>query len=388
MTHRPSRAVTHLVTGLGLGGAEVMLARVSGALHAKGWAQHVISLRRSGPMAARIEAQGVACSSLELEGLGALPEAIRRLRLLVSGRPHDMLQGWMYHGNLAALLVRSAGGVRRPLMWNIRQSLHDAENERPGTMAAIRLGAALSSRADVILYNARTSARQHEAIGYDPRHTRVIPNGFASVEDAVVAGARAGMRQQLRIDADATVVGLLARWHPVKNHLGFLRAMLPILRADTRCVAVLAGPGVASVDNGLQREAEAAGIWAQVRLLDAVEEPTTLLSALDVLCSASRAEGFPNVVGEAMACGLPCVVTDVGDSAWIVGDTGIVTPVDEAAIGAGIAAMLRAPVMERRARGRAARARVRASFSLSAVATAYSALYEEVAAAWSARSAQ
>jgi glycosyltransferase involved in cell wall biosynthesis len=383
MNNRPSRAVTHLVTGLGLGGAEVMLARVSGALHTQGWEQQVISLRRSGTMAARIEAQGVPCSSLELEGLGALPAAIRRLWLSVSSHPQDMLQGWMYHANLAASLVRSAGGVRRPVLWNIRQSLHDVANERPGTMAAIRLGAAMSSRADVILYNARTSARQHEAIGYDARRTRVIPNGFDSVDEATIAGAREAMRQQLRVDTDATVIGLLARWHPVKNHLGFLRAMLPILRANARCIAVLAGPGVASVDNGLQREAEAAGVWTQVRLLDAVEEPTRLLSALDVLCSASRAEGFPNVVGEAMACGLPCVVTDVGDSAWLIGDTGIVTPVDEASISEGIAAMLRAPARERMARGRAARQRVRESFSLSAVNTAYAAIYEEVAAAWS-----
>jgi glycosyltransferase involved in cell wall biosynthesis len=379
MTAGPWHAVTHLITGLGVGGAEVMLARVTGALRATGWRQQVISLRRAGPLADRIEAQGVPCRSLELEGLRALPGAIRALRASLRNRPEDLLQGWMYHANLAALFARSTGGVHRPVLWNIRQSLHDAANERPMTMRAIRLGAALSSRVDVILYNARTSARQHEAIGYDARRTRIIPNGFASVDDSFLASARESTRQQLGIAADVTVVGLLARWHPVKNHQGFLRAMIPVLRADARCVAVLAGPGVMSAETGLQRAAESAGVAGQVRFVDTVVEPPRLLAAFDILCSASRAEGFPNVVGEAMACGVPCVVTDVGDSAWIVGETGMVTAVDDAALSAGISALVQSPSSERQARGRAARARVGESFSLAGVAAAYAALYEEVA---------
>jgi glycosyltransferase involved in cell wall biosynthesis len=281
----------------------------------------------------------------------------------------------MYHGNLAALLARPAS--RPPVLWNIRQSLTDLGRERPLTALAIRAGARLSPQAARIIYNSRASARQHEAIGYDPRRTVVIPNGFDTARFQPALAARDTLVARLGVGRETIVVGHVARFHPMKNHLGFLRAAAMVVAAVPRTIFVLAGQGVDSSNRSLTSAIARLGLTGKVHLLGALDDVPALMAGLDLLCSPSGwGEGFPNVLGEALAAGVPCVATDVGDSAWIVGGAGLVVPPgDDAALAAALTDLIRAPSEVRKALGVEGRRRVQQEFTLEAIAARYEDLY-------------
>jgi glycosyltransferase involved in cell wall biosynthesis len=298
------------------------------------------------------------------------------LRTVLAGTRPDVVQGWMYHGNLAALAAPS----RTPVVWNIRQSIGQLRREKAATAAVILAGAMLSRRPRAIVYNSAVSAREHESLGYRDDRTRLIPNGFDLERFRPESAARARLRASLGIPADALVVGLLGRFHPMKDHANFLAALGRVLPGTPSLHAVLAGRGLVPGNAALMGLLPPGAERARVHLLGEVADVPGLAAGLDVLClSSGDGEGFPNVVGEAMACEVPCVVTDSGDAAAVVGDTGLVVPrADTAALAAALADMLGRSPEARAELGRAARRRVSERFSIASIAAQYEALYGEV----------
>lgn len=370
--------IAHIITSLTTGGAEIMLWKVGDALVGRGWQQQVVALR-AGPVAARLEASGIPVTSLGLSPFNVWWKH-RQLRQAIASGPSDVLQGWMYHGNLAALASRHAGGRSRPVIWGVRQSLYALHRERPLTSALIRLGARLSPQVDAIVYNSHVSKSQHERLGYHSSRAVVVPNGFDVKVFHPDRAARAAWRARHGWSMDAVVVLMLARWHPMKNHAGFLRAIAPLVRARPELHVVLAGRDVDLSNRPLRSLALQLGLADRFVLLGEVSETPDLLAASDVLCSASLwGEGFPNAVGEAMACGVPCVVTNVGDSSWVVGEAGIVVAPDEAALREGLGVMLAFSHEERSRLGAQARRRIIEHFSLASVAAAYEDIYRDAA---------
>jgi glycosyltransferase involved in cell wall biosynthesis len=283
----------------------------------------------------------------------------------------------MYHGNLAAVLARWAGGGRRPpLLWNIRQSLQAIQHEKPMTRGVIRAGARLSSLPRQIVYNAQSSADRHVQIGYRADRTLVIPNGFDTETFRPDPACRAELRQHLGLPPDALIIGLVARWHPVKDHPTFLRAARRISDQMPAAHFVLAGRAVDRenpVLNGLIHEL---GLESRVHLLGNVADPSGLTAGLDIASCSSLSEAFPNVLGEALACGVPCVSTDVGDAAWIVGDAGVIVPPhDPVRFADACLELLSLDRGAREAMGQRGRDRVRAQFGIDRIATRYAELY-------------
>jgi len=371
----------HVVTGLETGGAERMLLKLVTTWRARGdAADAVISLRTDGSIGAPLRAMGSSVESLGLSSITSLPRVtaalIRAGRTL---RP-DMVQGWMYHGNLAAQLVASAARTRTPCVWSIRQTLYDLALERPGTAMVIRLGALLSPRAARIVYNSRVSAQQHEAAGYDASRRIVIPNGFDTKQFFPDAEGARRLRVQLGLPETARAIGMVAREHPMKNHAGVIRAVARV--GDPSVYLLLAGRGVDPANAALAAAASEAGLSARIRLLGELPSPTlrAMYSLCDLACSASLwGEGFPNVLGEAMACGVACVATDIGDSADVIGSTGtVVTPADDEALAAALTAMLLLRPDERRALGEQARQRIETEFGLARVAGLFDEMYRAV----------
>lgn len=370
-------SVLHVITGLTTGGAETMLWKLLAGSAELRSAASVLSLMGRGTLGPRIEALGVplACAGMR-RGLPG-PIAMLRARAVARRTPHQLLQGWMYHANLAALAL-AAGRV--PVLWNIRQSFSGFAVERPLTRMVVRACARVSPRAARIVYNSRASAAQHEAIGFDAARRVIIPNGFDTGSFRPDPGAREALRRMLGLAHTALLVGLVARWHPMKNHAGFLAAGAQLAALVPSAHLVLAGQGVTAEKLGSSLQAD--GLPTRVHFLGEVSEPQQLMAGLDVLCSASAwGEGFPNVVGEAMASGVPCVVTDVGDSAWLVADTGFVVPPSEVdALASALIRMLGLTSDERRTLGERARSRIESAFALPAVAQRYAELYREVGA--------
>lgn len=375
--------VSFVTTGLSTGGAEMMLLKLLTGFEPARITPSVISLRDLGTIGPRMQALGVPVQAVGL-GAGTAPlAALRHLRRSLRQQAPHVVQGWMYHGNLAATLARATRTGRWPVVWSIRQSLYDMAREKPTTAAVIRLGAHLSARSPrAIVYNARVAAAQHEAIGYAGALRVMIPNGFDTARFAPDPDARAATRGALGVSDETLVVGLAARYHPMKNHRLMLETTAALVAQGRDVHLMLVGQGVDVGTPAVEAMIREGGLAGRVTALGERADVAALLAGCDVAClSSSWGEGFPNAIGEAMSCAVPCVVTDVGDSAYLVGDTGrVVAPDDPAALAAAIAALQDAGAESRRALGAAARQRIISLFSLAAVTAQYADLYYEVAA--------
>lgn len=373
--------VVHVVTGLGTGGAEMMLWKLLAAIPAARHQAVVVSLLDRGTIGPRIESLGHGVHALRMRRTRPSATALGRLRALLLRERPDLVQGWMYHGNLAALVgARLAFGRRVPVVWNVRQSLQSTQQVRWLTGLVVWTGARWSSAPRAVIYNSRAAAVQHESIGYDRRRTRVIANGFDTSEFRPDSSRGAAIRKHLGLHDGELVIGMIARWHPQKDHATFLNASRMIADAMPNARFVLAGRGVEGSNEHLARLVSEQRLGERVTLLGERTDTPNIYNAMDVAClSSAWGEGFPNVLGEAMACGVPCVATDVGDSAWVLGDTGRIVPVgrpDELA--RACLDLLQAGRLDRHMLGARCRERICGHFDLSSIAGQYADLYDAV----------
>ena len=372
--------VLHVITGLNTGGAERSLCSLLSGGLAQSFKSKVLSLTDEGTFGNRIRKSGVPVTALEMRrGLTSVSAFSRLNRVARDFRP-DLIQGWMYHGNVAAWVVRALLPEKPGLAWNIRHSLYDLANEKLLTRQVIHANRLLSSKPDVILYNSYISRQQHEALGFRETHGQTIPNGFDINPLPESLEGRHAIRSKLGIPNEAFLIGHVARLHPMKNHSGFLRAAVAVGRKFYKVHFLLCGRGVVAENQRLASIVPTA-MRGRFHFLGERGDVPRLMHAMDVLCnSSSWGEAFPNVLGEAMATGVPCVATDVGDSRAIIGNTGlIVPPMDENALSNALEQMLLMPVAEREALGQGARSRVAFNYSLDAAVKQYVALYEALA---------
>jgi len=319
---------------------------------------------------------------LEVHSLdaSAIRPRLAALRACIREFDPALIQGWMYHGNIAATLGRALARSRAPVAWNIRQTLYEVRKEKRLTANFIRAGALLSRLPDAIIYNSTTGAAQHENFGYDSRRRHLIPNGFDCAEFAPNVEARARVRVQLGMRDSDIVIGLLARFHPMKDHATFVAAAARVAAIYPEARFLIVGRGVRAPETGILAAIANACLLDRAVVLGEREDMPDMQNALDIACSSSAwGEGFSNSIGEAMACGVPCVVTDVGDSAAIVAQTGIVVaPRDAAALAAAIGELVAAGPKRRQAMGGAARQRIEEHYALPAIVAQYESLYDSL----------
>jgi glycosyltransferase involved in cell wall biosynthesis len=372
---RPLKIV-HLITDLDTGGAEMMLAKLVTAMERVRFSNSVISLTDHGTLGAWIAALGVPVFTLGMRRGAPDPIGIARLVRLLGQEKPDILQTWLYHADLMGTIASRL--VRVPaLCWNIRCSDMDMSHYSRLSRLVLQVLARLSRLPDVVIANSRAGQQLHEKLGYAPRRWEIIPNGFDLERFRPDDGARQAVREELAVPFDTLLVGLVARCDPMKDHRTFLEAAARIASQRADVHFVLAGKGV----EALAGQIDALGLAKHVHLLGQRRDIPRLVAALDVFAlSSAFGEGFPNVVGEAMACGIPCVVTDVGDAPDIVGDTGMIVPLrDPAAMADAWLRLLSMPAEDRQAMGRAARQRIEERYSLSVIARQYESLYRGIA---------
>jgi glycosyltransferase involved in cell wall biosynthesis len=374
--------VVHVITGLNVGGAERALFRLLANRKEKSFNLSVISLLDKGVIGGQIQSLGIPVYTLGMwRGIPG-PTALIGLRRLLKKLAPDLIQGWMYHGNLAATVAARSLGLRIPVLWNIRQSLYELLKERTLTQWIISGSAWLSGTPQVILYNSKISALQHEAIGFKSEKTRIIPNGFDCEEYRPDCGMRERMRKELGISSNVILIGLIARYHPMKDQANFLQAAAELIktRLGANAAFILAGHDINLSNGRLTGLIHQLDLGSKVLLLGERQDVSRLMTTLDVATVASAwGEGFPNVLGEAMACGVPCVATDVGDSAYIIANTGrIVPPKDPQALAAAWRALIAVGTEGRKQLGDKARRRVAEYFSLFETVRQYEDLYQEV----------
>ncbi|MBL9145312.1 MAG: glycosyltransferase [Verrucomicrobiaceae bacterium] len=365
---KPATRVAFLITALGSGGAEMMLTQLITNLDRTRFAPEVISLIPGGKHTDILRAAGIPVHDLGMVAGKPSLASLLKLRRLTKQIEPDLLVGWMYHGNLAATLA-SWIGHRAPVIWNVRQSLYSLAYEKRGSAMVIKALAHLGFNPQHILYNSQISARQHEAIGYDATKTVLVPNGFNTESFKPDANARASVRQELGLPPDAILIGRFGRNSAMKDYPTFIEAMKLVPNAH----AIIAGTGTEELKSLV------IGHSSFVILAERHDLPR-LTAALDIACSSSAfGEGFPNVVAEAMCSGVPCVVTDVGDSAWLLQDAGKVVPPNNArALAAALNELIALPSHERHALGERGRQRIIDHFSLPAVVAQFESMLSPV----------
>lgn len=341
----------------------------------------VIALGRNGEIGIKIEALGIPVIVIDMpRNILFIKSFIKLVRALRGLRP-NVIHTWLYHADFLGGLAGRLVGVKN-LAWGLRHSDFSPSANKLLTLAIVKFCALLSNYIPrKILVNSVVARTAHEAIGYVAEKMVVIPNGFDLERFVPAPLARVEVRSELGLDKLTPLVGVIGRFHPQKNHLGFVQAMaeLHALRPDVHFI--LAGQGVDSDNNLLVNAVQSAGVDCVCHLLGPRRDVSRLMAALDVLALPSVGEAFPNVVGEAMACAVPCAVTDVGDSAWIVGETGgVVSAGDMSGLAHAIRGLLDLPADERTAVGAAARDRVASLFEIGGVVKKYEAFYESLVA--------
>jgi glycosyltransferase involved in cell wall biosynthesis len=365
--------VMHLITSLNVGGAETMLLKLVKRSDRSRFCHRVVSLVSGGPLEEALGAADVKVYSLGMPaGSPTFAGLIRFLKLLRQEQP-QVLQTWLYHADLLGVISRLF--YKFPLIWNIRSAYHTGLGS-----AVVRTCARLSAIPDAVVVNSETGQKVHIDIGYHPRRWAAIPNGFDTDVFHPDETARASVRKELGLSTDAILIGLIGRYDPLKGHSIFLEAAERLAGKNQAVYFVLAGEGV-TVDNlQLASYIGVDSLRGRVFMLGRRSDIPRLTAALDIATCSSIAEAFPNIIGEAMACGVPCVSTDVGDVAQIVGDCGILIPIEDTqALVAGWAKLIDQGADGRRRLGEVARQRIIQRYSLDAIVGMYENLYEEMA---------
>ena len=374
--------IIHIITGLNTGGAEMMLYKLLSYQDSVHIEPEVVSLTDVGPIGRRIQEIGIPVRALGMRRGVLNPFAVLKLVTWLRRSRPAVVQSWMYHSDLVGgISAKWAGGV--PLVWGIRHSNLDAGINKQSTIWTAKLCARTSRWLPARIICCSEASRQvHTSIGYAPEKMVVIPNGFDLDTFRPDPGARESVYRELGIEKDVPLIGLIGRFDPQKDHRNFVIAAARLQAHSPDPHFLLCGDGVDNQNAELTRWIVEAGLGKRFHLLGRREDIPRLAAALDIASSSSIGEGFPNVIGEAMACGVPCVVTDVGDSAKIVGDTGhVVLPRNPEAFAAALNELLYLSPQARMNLGQQARLRIKENYSLGSIVKQYEALYSDVATA-------
>jgi glycosyltransferase involved in cell wall biosynthesis len=373
--------IFHLITDLDTGGAETSLYRLLAGMDRERFDSQVVSLIPPGLLGGKIRALGIPVRSLDMQpGRPSLAALFQLTGWLRHDKP-DLLQTWLYHADLLGILAARVARVP-VVVWNIRNSEMDLVQYRRLSGQVVRLCARLSAWPQAVISNSQAGREFHAGFGYHPSRWEVIPNGIDINIFRPDPEAYRSLRRELGLAPETILIGQVARYDPMKNQAGFLAAAGELLRTGREAHFAMVGQGVTEENATLLEVVRRQGLTGRVHLLGRQDDMPRFEAAMDILTSASAfGEGFPNVVAEAMACGVPCVVTEVGDSALLVGGSGkIVPPRDPHAIVSAWQELISCGENGRRSLGESARQRVAEYFSLDQTIAAYQALYEELIA--------
>lgn len=368
----------HVITTLDRGGAEAMLVRLLQRMDQKYFQSSVVSLTTRGLLGNIVEATGTPVTSIGMTGLTSVPSSIFRLCQAIKTYKPDIVHTWLYHSDLmgfiSARLVSDAS-----VIWNIRCATLEPGDVSSSTRGMIWFLKKLSSYPEIILFNSVAGQQAHQSIGYDQQNCLVVPNGFDLEVWCPNVQRRSDFRAEIGVESNTFLVGMIARYHQIKDQSTFLAAAARLKDIDSTFRFVLVGLEIAWNNKSLVAEIEKYDLREKVILLGPRSDMSRIMAGLDCLMSTSTSEGFPNVIGEAMACGVPCVATDVGDTRRIIGDTGIIVDIGNVnGLINGVTEIMSASTDEKKRRSVSCRKRIKEHYELSHVTNCYADIYREL----------
>ena len=321
MLKTPRIRVCHIIGGLDVGGAERFLFRLIRYMDDQQFETVVISLGELGSIGKELRALGIDVKTI---GMTKTPMDFFRffklLNILRKIKP-DVVQTWLYLSDLIGGVASKL--LRIPVLWSVRQSNLDVEVNERLTLLAARISAFLSGTIPrSVIYCAAAAKYSHQRFGYRGR-AHVIPNGVNTELYQPNNEDRKAFRVELNISADIILIGMVARHHPQKGHADFINMAAQLAAKHEALRFVLIGEGMDSSNTAITQLLEKNSLENKLLLAGYQRNIPKVMNGLDIYVSASLGEGWPNVLAEAMSCGLPCVATDVGDTKNILGDVGV-----------------------------------------------------------------
>ena len=373
--------VMHVIIGLEKGGAEMMLHRlIEASLLNESKIRHaVISLTDLGYHGALLRQRGVDVYALNMSGPIGLVVGFLKLIILLTKFQPKIVQTWMVHSDLLGGLAAKVASVPY-VIWGVRTTDYSVESR--STRAVRWLCAMLSSFVpDKIVCAAQASLENSAQVGYDVEKLVVIPNGFDVQRVRAHIGTGVSIRQECGLDASHVVVGCMGRYNIAKDHANFVRAAALVAANNAECRFLMVGRDLQPSNIELINLIDSTGYAERFYLLGERSDPFACLDAMDIFVLSSCTEGFPNVLGEAMVLGLPCVTTDVGDAAVLLGDAGLlVPPRDCKALADAIGSFLTMTKIERQDWGYKGQIRVVNQYSIETSTHRFNELYEKLMA--------
>ena len=374
--------VLHIITGLSTGGAEIMLYKLVSKMDRSCFDIYVVSLTDIGPVGEKIKKLNIPVVAVGMKrgwrGFLSFSEFFRLLKIVKNYKP-DVIQTWMYHSDLIGGLVGKI--LKVPVIWNIRHSNLDPKCNKKTTIWTAKICAKFSKiLPKKIICCSHASKDVHSKLGYDENKMVVIPNGFDLDVFLPDKQGREKVRKELGLDDKTIVVGFAARFDPQKDHKNFFEAVRIVHKVYPNVHFLLCGDGINWDNKKLKEWIEKSGVKKVTHLLGRRDDMKDIYNSIDIFCSSSSyGEGFPNVIGEVMACEVPCVVTDVGDSAIIVKDTGFVVPSkNPEALAEAIIKMIEMGEGKRKELGKRARDRIKENYLIEKIVKNYEQLYKKI----------
>lgn len=314
-----SKKIVHIIIGLDVGGAELMLKRLVLNSQKKGIFQHeVISLTNLGTIGCFLKESGIPVYELNMNSIFSLFKVYFYLVKILKKIKPDVVQTWMYHSDFIGGLAAKSIGINN-IIWGIRNTELDSNSgiiKKTIRKSCALLSYKIPKKIICVANKAKTS---HENIGYCEEKMLVIPNGFDIHRFNVNNELRYKYRDELKVGHDRLVIGNIGRFTPAKNQVNFIKACLLLLKKGYDFDVIIAGRDI-SLNNFEIKQL--VGDKKNFKVIGEIDQPEKFYNAIDVFCLSSITEGFPNVLGEAMATKRICLTTDAGDAKEILGNCG------------------------------------------------------------------
>lgn len=370
--------ILYIITSLSVGGAQKALLNLATSAFSDDYKPYVISLVAVNGVQQQFAEAGIPVHVLGLNRVKALPWLLPRLFRLVREIQPTVIHGWMHHGNLFATLAWLFAGRRPLLLWGMHHTPEKATLERAQHAFVLKAGRWLSRFPQHIVYVSRRSMQRHAELGYATQHAQVVANGIPLGKTSRRAEYYASVREELGIPAHALLIGSLTRYVPEKDIPNLLTAIRLMQEGGQAVHFLLAGEGMEASNPALQPLLATLPDQSSVHFLGVRTDAARLIAALDIATLSSQREAFPLFLAEAMAEGVPCVATDVGDIAEFVAETGLIVPAsDSPALAQAWLNLLQQSIAQRQALGEQAKQRVAARYSLDAVVNTYRHLLQD-----------
>ncbi len=368
--------IAHISTSLETGGAEVQLLRLLDKIDKTKFEMMVISLHEETYLADQVRELGIPVHSLYLKR--EITNIKKAYKLLKEFNP-DVIHGTMYEGGVMGTLFNKFLPKKPPVIWTVHEGLEHYRQEPLRKQIQLRFWSLLSNLPECMMYVSHLNAKQHLNWGFKNRKALVLTNGVDTKRFKPSPAARKSIRKSLYIPDDSFVIGITARFHPVKNHLSFISAAAILSETHPNIHYIMVGTNI-DEDNELLTEAiDRFGLGKHIHLLGNRDDIPQIVNAYDVASLTSLGEAFPLTLGEAMATAVPCVATNVGDNKYILGETGRIVPVnDDDALAAAWKELVEMDKDEFKKLGEAAYQRTHEKFTLAQQVKQHEELYENL----------